>query len=100
MLAFMSSELHKRFIPLFFSEDEAEQARLCQVVEPRLIWIGAEVQGAYLFGESFTGADAMLYVILRWARMVGIEHPVGLSQFMENVEQRDCVRHALAAEGL
>jgi len=99
MLAFMSSELHKQFIPVFFAEDEEEQVRLRQVLEPRLDWIGAQLQGDYLVGQRFTGADAMLYVMLRWARMVGVAFPLRLNLFIETVEQRGAVRDTLAAEG-
>lgn len=99
MLAFMSSELHKQFIPLLFAEDEEETARLRQILEPRLGWIGAQLQGDYLVGQRFTGADAMLYVMLRWARMVGVAFPPWLNLFIETVEQRDAVRDTLAAEG-
>jgi glutathione S-transferase len=100
MLAFMSSELHKPFIPLFFTEDEEEQTRLRHALEPRLAWIGARVQGAYMFGDRFTSADAMLYVMLRWAEMTGVAYPGGLNGFIEHVEGRRSVRRALADEGL
>jgi glutathione S-transferase len=39
MLAFLSTEVHKPFIPLFFLEDEAEQARLRAILVQRLSWI-------------------------------------------------------------
>jgi glutathione S-transferase len=100
MLAFMSSELHKQFIPLFFAEDEEERTRLRQPLETRLNWIGTLLQGEHLLGDRFTGADAMLYVMLRWARRVGVAYPAGLNRFIESVERRDAVRSTLAAEGL
>ncbi|GGA62682.1 hypothetical protein [Pelagibacterium lentulum] len=53
-----------------------------------------------MFGEHFTGADAMLYVISRWCEMVWLNYSSGLNAFIENVERRRCVRCALADEGL
>lgn len=100
MLAFLSSEIHKPFIPLFFADDQEEQAALRQILESRLRWIGGRVKGPHLFGETFTGGDAMLYVMLRWAAMVGLACPPGLDAFIESVERRPTVRSTLAAEGL
>jgi glutathione S-transferase len=99
MLAFLSSEIHKPFIPLFFTEDEGAQGQLRQALEPRFGWIGGRVEGPYLFGESFTGADAMLYVMLRWAAMVDLAYPHGLDAFIDQVERRLSVRVTLAEEG-
>jgi glutathione S-transferase len=100
MLAFLSSEIHKPFIPLFFTEDQQELAPLRQTLESRLRWIGGRVKGPHLFGEAFTGADAMLYVMLRWAGMVDLAYPKGLVAFIESVERRPSVRSTLAAEAL
>lgn len=99
-LAFMSSELHKQFIPLFFAGDEAERQRLRAPLQPRLRWIGEHLSEAYLLGRKFTGADAMLYVMLRWAGMAGVGYPDALDEFIGRVEQRNSVRAVLAGEGL
>jgi glutathione S-transferase len=101
LLAFMSSELHKQFIPLFFAEDQEEQSRLRQALEPRLDWIGTQMpQGDYIMGRRFTGADALLYVMVRWASMVGVAYPPSLKPFIERVELRETVRDVLMAESL
>lgn len=100
MLAFLSSEIQKPFIPLFFADDQEEPATLLQILASRLRWIGGRVKGPHLFGETFTGGDAMLYVMLRWAAMVGLACPPGLDAFIESVERRPSVRRTLAAEGL
>jgi glutathione S-transferase len=99
LLAFLSTEIHKPFIPLFFLEDKLEQARIRQEVEPRFAWIAGCLEGNYLFGDRFSGADAMLYVMLRWAAMTGLTYPQSLDAFIEHVELRQSVRTALAADG-
>ncbi|MCR4265799.1 glutathione S-transferase C-terminal domain-containing protein [Nitratireductor sp. ZSWI3] len=100
MLAFISTEIHKPFIPLFFVEDEAEQARIRETVVPRFGWISSQLEGDYLFGERFTGADAFLYVMLRWAAMVGLETQDKFEEFIEQAERRASVKAALEAEAL
>jgi glutathione S-transferase len=100
MLAFLSTEVHKPFIPLFFLEDEAEQARLREILAQRFRWIASKIEGDFLFGGHFTGADAFLYVMLRWAAMVGLEAPRSFQGFVEAVERRGSVKAVLAAEGL
>ncbi|MEO4001763.1 glutathione S-transferase N-terminal domain-containing protein [Mesorhizobium sp. CAU 1732] len=100
MLAFLSTEVHKPFIPLFFLEDEAEQARLREILAQRFSWMASKMEGDYLFGCRFTGADAFLYVMLRWAAMVGLETPRRFEAFVEAVECRGSVKAVLAAEGL
>lgn len=99
-LAFISTEIHKPFIPLFFLEDEEEQARLRETLVPRFRWIGSRLDGETLFGARFTGADAFLYVMLRWAAMIGLETPDAFKAFVEKVESRETVRTVLATEGL
>lgn len=100
MLAFISTEIHKPFIPLFFLEDEEEQARIRETVVPRFGWISSQLEGDYLFGERFTGADAFLYVMLRWAAMVGLETPDVFEVFLKQVERRASVKAVLEAEAL
>ncbi|RWI72148.1 glutathione S-transferase C-terminal domain-containing protein [Mesorhizobium sp.] len=100
LLAFLTTEVHKPFIPLFFLEDEAEQARLREILGQRFRWIASKIEGDYLFGDRFTGADAFLYVMLRWAAMVGLDTPGSFEKFIETVERRGSVKAVLAAEGL
>jgi len=100
LLAFLSTEIHKPFIPLFFAEDEKEQDRIKQALESRFSWISERVEGDYLFGDHFSAADAMLYVVLRWANLVGLVYPARLGALIEHVERRQSVQSALAADGL
>ncbi len=100
ILAFMSTEIQKPFIPLFFTEDEEEKARLRQILTTRFNWIASRLEGTYIFGDLFTGADALLYVMLRWMAMVGLDTPPSLDAFIENVECREAVRATLDAEEL
>ena len=98
MLAFLSTEVHKPFVRLFFTESDDEKAYLRQVLAQRLAWIGSFMQGPYILGERFAASDAFAYVMLRWAAMVELEAPEGLNALARLIEARDSVRTVLAAE--
>jgi len=100
MLAFISTELQKPFVRLFFSESETEKAELTTILSKRLRWTAAQLQGAYLFGDHFSAADAFLYVMLRWAAMTGMEIAHELQKLAQLVECRDSVRAVLARESV
>lgn len=100
MLAFISSELHKQFSRAFAPSGDAEKAAAFQRIEQRLAYLAGALQGDYLFGERMTAADAYLYVVLRWAGMMGRTLPAPLAAFQARVEARPAVRRALEEEGL
>jgi glutathione S-transferase len=100
MPAFLSSEVQKPFVRLFFSEREGEKEHLRETLARRLDWIGGRAEGRHLFGDRFTGADALLYVMLRWAEMLGMAVSADLSGLAARAEERDAVRATLAFEEL
>lgn len=95
-----STEVHKPFIPLFLVEDEAEHAALRGTLAQRFHWIASKIEGDFLFGDRVTGADAFLYVMLRWSAIVGLETPRSFEGFVEAAGRRSSVKAVLAAEGL
>jgi glutathione S-transferase len=100
MLSYLSTELHPAFKPYWEAASEADQARAGEVVAKHLDLIADHVRELYLFGPRFTVADAYLFVMLRWAQMFGVRVPLTLLGYFERVAERDCVRRALAEEGL
>lgn len=100
-LAFISSEVHKAFEPLFTHRaPDADRDSAAETIARRLDYIAKTVDGSYLFGARFTVADAYLFVMLTWARKFGVTIPSLLNWYFEDVMERDCVREALAEEGL
>lgn len=101
---YIGTELHKSFTPLFHADlDDAAKATLAGLLRKKLVWLDARLgHGPYLTGEPFTAADAYLFVVLGWARFVGLE--IGelphLQAFLQRVAARPAVRAALHAEGL
>jgi glutathione S-transferase len=74
-LSYLGSELHQNFLPLFAPTEAAvNQEAARSAVMRRFDYIDRELSGRdYLLGDSFTVADAYLYVLVGWARSVGLD---------------------------
>jgi glutathione S-transferase len=103
-LVFIATELHKQFGPLFDTKTPPAVAqRQRGKIGDRLLYL-QDVLGdrAFLMGETFTVADAYLFVMLQWASQHGIDialYPV-LDDYESRIAQRPAVHAALSAEGL
>ena len=100
----ISTELHKGFSPLF-TPNMPELAR--EMAKTRLIsrltWVDGELAGKnYLMGDTFSVADAYLFVVAGWGKHVGVDiaDMANLSAFLVRVGARPAVQEALRAEGL
>lgn len=99
-LAFVSTELHKAFKPLFdpTSPDEVKQkakdlvAQRLQLLVPRL------GQRQFIVGDQFTVVDAYLFVMLTWAQKQGVTVPTELQHYAATLSERASVKAALALE--
>jgi glutathione S-transferase len=103
-LAFINSEVHKGFSPMFMPnapEDLKTYAR--GTLAKRVGWL-AEQLGLkpFLLGEQFTVADAYLFVVLSWSPHAGFDLSrwPNLLAFQERVAARPNVIEAMTAEGL
>ena len=104
-LNYIGSELHKAFGPLF-SPDLSAEARAAAValVGRKMAFIETEFADgrAYLMGDTFTVADAYLFVVANWTNFVGIDlaqWPL-VKAFVTRVGSREKVITAMRAEGL
>jgi glutathione S-transferase len=100
MLSFLATEIHRPFMRLMFSPADAEKQAARQAIAERLALIAERLDGDYLFGDAFATADALCYVMVRWARDSGFELPNRLTGYAERVEARPSVQKTLEAEGL
>jgi len=103
-LAFISSEIHKNFSPLF-REDAPEDTKqyVRKVLGIRLDYLNRAIGNRpFLMGEQFTVADAYLFTVLGWSRHLNFD--LGkwpqVQRYMERVGARPQVGEALKAEGL
>ena len=103
-LTFIGTELHKNFSPLFnpsAPDETKEQAK--QTLAKRLAWVDSELAGKdYLLGEQFTVADAYLFTVTNWARIVKVDLSTfaNLLAYRTRVSERPGVQAAMRAEGL
>lgn len=100
MLAFVATEIHRPFMRFMFSPADAEKEAAREAIVLRLAHVAERLAGDYLFGSAFSGADALLYVMVRWARDAGFELSDRLRAYAAGIEARPAVRATLAAEGL
>jgi glutathione S-transferase len=100
MLAFLATEVHRPFMRSMFSPADAEKQAARAAIAARLAYLADRIEGDYLFGDLFSGADALFYVMVRWARDFGYEVDGRLLDFAARVEARPAVQSALRAEGL
>ncbi|MCC6527037.1 MAG: glutathione transferase GstA [Polyangiaceae bacterium] len=101
-LGYISTEIHKQFSPLFSPkapEEWKEHQR--QVLAARFDYVSHALEAkSYLLGDDFTVADAYLFTVLRWTKLVGIDlakWPV-LVAYLERVRARPAVAAAYEAE--
>lgn len=103
-LAFIATELHKSFGPLFNPSASEDGRRLAlENLHKRLEWLeNALGSQPFLMVRGFTVADAYLFVVLSWTKQVGLDLAKWprLKSHNERVAARPQVRAALKAEGL
>ena len=103
-LNFVTSELHKSFGPIFRPTTPDDYKTISkETLAKRFDWLNKELAGrTYLTGDTFTIADAYLFVVLRWTPRIEMDLAKwpNLKAYMDRVAARPKVQEALKAEGL
>ncbi len=103
-LNFISSEIHKAYVPLFVPGFSAETRDLYRQRVRRAYELADRRLAAapYLMGETFGVADPYLFTTVTWAphAKVDLAGLDALAAFQTRMGQRPAVQAALAAEGL
>ena len=103
-LAFISTEVHKTFAPLWNPQTPPEvRDRTVRALGNRLALIAKTLDSQpYLMGQAFTIADAYLFVVLNWSAMLKVDLTPwpALVAFQQRVMARPAVQKSLHAEGL
>jgi len=103
-LAFVSSEIHKNYSPLFRAKDSTEVRQYAlELLHKRLDYLDPLLTGRdFLYGDSFTIADCYLGVVLGWSGHVqlDLERWPQLKRYLHTFHARPQVRAAQKAEGL
>jgi len=112
MLGFLSTEIHKGFIPLLYARlagSYVETAR--PKLEKRYQWIDAHLADRpFLMGDHFTVADAYLFALTGWGQAawlksyykaaIHFDELDNLKAWYARMRQRNAVRKAIEEEGL
>jgi glutathione S-transferase len=103
-LAFIASEVHKGFGPLWNPQTPAEvRERTVKALGNRFGYLAQTLEKQpFLMGNEFTIADAYLFVVLNWSdyHKVDLSPWPALQQFRARVAARPGVQATLRAEGL
>ncbi|MBN3801911.1 glutathione S-transferase [Paraburkholderia sp. Ac-20336] len=112
-LSFLTSEIHKGFIPLLYARLAGQYG--VETAKPRLesryAWLNEHLAGNnYLMGGTYTVADAYLYALTQWGQAAWLEPTYNanisydgldnLKGWYQRMRQRPAVRSALDFEGL
>jgi glutathione S-transferase len=103
-LTFIGTELHKNFSPFFNPAATDEMKAMARAnIERRLAYVNEQLEGrAHLMGEAFTVADAYLFTVLGWTRIIKLDLSPwpNVATYQARVAARPAVQRALKAEGL
>ena len=112
MLAFLSTEIHKGFIPLFYAAPAGDYIEIARPkLEKRYAWINQHLSDKqFLMGEKFTVADTYLFAVTGWAKASWLKSyedtPLHLDSlhhlqaWYERVKSREAVQQSILEEGL
>ena len=103
-LNFIASEIHKGFGPLWnaMSSDEVKEAARRNLAK-RFAYVEKRVASTpYLMGDTFTIADAYLFVLMNWTDHLGVDLTPfpNLRDFRARIKTRPAVQKAMRDEGL
>lgn len=103
-LAFIGTELHKNFAPLFTPgmPEEAKTMARTRLLE-RFEWVNTQLADKqYLMGDAFSVADGYLFTVSNWTQPTKLDIsglPL-LAAYRERMRARPAVHAAMKAEGL
>jgi glutathione S-transferase len=103
-LSFVSTELHKNFVPIISPIIPVEAKPVFKkILLSKLKYIEKELDGKdFLVSPVFTIADAYLFTVLSWLRFIKIDlidFP-NLSRYFEGLKERPSIIKSLKEEGI
>ncbi len=103
-LNFIGTEIHKSFSPLFSkTASDGVKNRARDLLTKRLCLVEAQLASKpYLMGDSFTVADAYMFVVMSWGHHVSftLDQFPGIKDYVARISARPSVQAAMKAEGL
>jgi glutathione S-transferase len=103
-LAFVSSEVHKTFMPLWGSRTpETTKQHATEMLSRRFDYLSARLLDTpYLCNSRYTVADIYGFAVLGWCNFLNVDLSrwPGLMAYVARIANRPAVRASLQAEGL
>ena len=99
-LAFISTELHRNFKPMWHASSEAQKVQARTTISGLLDLLADRVAGDYLFGAKPSVADFYLFVMLLWAERFDVRVPAPFAALRQRMASRPAVQAAMRHEGL
>jgi len=99
-LAYISTEVHKSFKPMFSGGSDTEKNKAREMIAKRLQLLADGLHGDYLFGNRLSVADCYLFVMLLWSDKFDIVIPEPLPALRDRMLTRSAVQTAMKHEGL
>lgn len=99
-LAFISTEVHRNFKPMWHPENEGLKAQARATISALLNILADGLRGDYLFGAAPSVADFYLFVMLLWAERFDVVMPAPLVAMRCRMASRPAVQAAMRHEGL
>ena len=99
-LAFISTELHRSFKPMWHASSDADRAKATRIIGEHFDFLSQGLATDYLFGENPSVADFYLFVMLLWAEKFAIPVPPQMAGLQARMKARPAVRLAMEREGL
>ena len=103
-LAWTSTELHKRFSPIFApgASSEAKETAWAALAAPLTYVAGQIGDGGYLINDRFTVADAYLFTVLNWVGFTSfsLDNWPALQAYHARIKTLPAVQEALHQEAL
>lgn len=98
-IAFVNSELHPSFGPLFNPNlsDEARKSAVANVlkkVDKLATMLGSK---SYLNGKSLSSADIYAYIVLSWAGFTGVKLPDSIQAYFDGLKANEGIQKGHAA---
>jgi len=103
-LTFTGTELHKNFSPVYVPTSPPEWKAVARALLERRLDAAGRLLGdrAYTVGDAFSVADAYLFTVLGWMRLIDIDIArwPNLADFHGRIGQRPAVLKVMRDEGL
>ncbi|MEE4349613.1 MAG: glutathione binding-like protein [Pacificimonas sp.] len=99
-VAFIASEIHKGYKPLFKDASSERQAEAKDELADKYERLAAMMgRDDFIAARSFSIADCYAFVMMRWAKDKSVAVPEALEAYRDRIAARPHVKAALEAEG-